>query len=151
MNEVSSMSLRSFPGDSDSRVCPQCGRPGFESWVRKIPGERNGTPLQYSCLENSMDGGALWATVHGVTNSWTGLSDFIFTFTFNESIQHIKVFKVAKKRQAQIAFKIEIYWKSTWESRKRKSHLLTTWPLLSPRFSNPVHSQASMEHYLRTS
>ena len=48
-------------------------------------------------------------TVHGVTKSWTGLSDFIFTFTFNESIQHIKVFKVAKKRQAQIAFKIEIY------------------------------------------
>ena len=127
------------------------GHPGLNPGSGRSPGERNGTPLQYSCLENSMDGGALWATVHGVTKSWTGLSDFIFTFTFNESIQHIKVFKVAKKRQAQIAFKIEIYWKSTWESRKRKSHLLTTWPLLSPRFSNPVHSQASMEHYLRTS
>ena len=127
------------------------GDPGLNPGSGRSPGERNGTPLQYSCLENSMDGGALWATVHGVTNSWTGLRDFIFTFTFKESIQHIKVFKVAKKRQAQIAFKIEIYWKSTWESRKRKSHLLTTWPLLSPRFSNTVHSQASMEHYLRTS
>ena len=40
----------------------------------------NGTPLQYSCLENSMDGGAWWAAVHGVTESWTRLSDFTFTF-----------------------------------------------------------------------
>ena len=37
----------------------------------------NGNPLQYSCLENSMDGGAWWATVHGVTKSWTLLSDFM--------------------------------------------------------------------------
>ena len=35
------------------------------------PGEGNGNPLQYSCLENSMDGGAWWATVHGVAKSWT--------------------------------------------------------------------------------
>ena len=41
----------------------------------------NGTPLQYSCLENPMDGGAWWAAVHGVAKSWTRLSDFIFTFT----------------------------------------------------------------------
>ena len=39
-------------------------------------GEGNGNPLQYSCLENSMDGGAWWATVHGVTKSRTRLSDF---------------------------------------------------------------------------
>ena len=43
-------------------------------------GEGNGTPLQYSCLENPMDGGAWWAAVHGVTESWTQLSDFTFTF-----------------------------------------------------------------------
>ena len=42
-------------------------------------GEGNGNPLQYSCLENPMDGGAWWATVHGVS-SWTRLSDFTFTF-----------------------------------------------------------------------
>ena len=40
------------------------------------PGERNGNPLQYSCLEDSMDGGAWWATVHGVAKSRTHLSDF---------------------------------------------------------------------------
>src|SRR5574337_1256279 len=43
-------------------------------------GEGNGTPLQYSCLENPMDGGAWWAAVHGVTTSRTRLSDFTFTF-----------------------------------------------------------------------
>ena len=43
----------------------------------------NGTPLQYSCLENPMDGGAWWAEVHGVAKSWTRLSDFPFTFHFH--------------------------------------------------------------------
>ena len=39
-------------------------------------------PLQYSCLENPMDGGAWWVAVHGVAEGWTWLSDFTFTFTF---------------------------------------------------------------------
>ena len=39
----------------------------------------DGTPLQYSCLENPMDGGAWWATVHGVAQSQTGLSELTFT------------------------------------------------------------------------
>ena len=46
-------------------------------------GEGNGTPLQYSCLENPMDGGAWWAVVHGVAKSRTRLSDFTFTFHFH--------------------------------------------------------------------
>jgi len=45
--------------------------------------EGNGTPLQYSCLENPMDRGAWWAAVHGVTEGWTWLSDFTFTFPFH--------------------------------------------------------------------
>ena len=45
-------------------------------WPGKSPGEGNGNPLQYSCLENPMDGGAWWAIVHGVAKSWTLLSDF---------------------------------------------------------------------------
>ena len=44
--------------------------------------EGNGTPLQYSCLENPMDRGAWWAPVHGVAKSRTRLSDFTFTFQF---------------------------------------------------------------------
>ena len=46
-------------------------------------GEGNGTPFQYSCLENPMDGGAWWAAVHGVEKSWTRLSYFTFTFYFH--------------------------------------------------------------------
>ena len=44
--------------------------------------EGNGTPLQSSCLENPMDGGAWWAAVHGVTERQTQLRDFTFTFHF---------------------------------------------------------------------
>ena len=60
----------------------------FKGWgnclaVQWLVGEGNGTPLQYSCLENPMDGGAWWPTVHGVAKSWTGLSDFTFTFHFH--------------------------------------------------------------------
>ena len=43
----------------------------------------SGTPLQYACLKNPMDGGAWWAAVHGVAKSWTRLSDFTFTFHFH--------------------------------------------------------------------
>ena len=46
-------------------------------------GEGNSTPLQYSCLENPMDGGPWWATVHGVAKSQTRLSDITFTFHFH--------------------------------------------------------------------
>ena len=46
-------------------------------------GEGSGNPLQYSCLENPMDGGAWWAAVHGVAKSRTQLSDFTFTFHFH--------------------------------------------------------------------
>ena len=47
----------------------------------KSPGKGNGNPLQHFCLKNSMDRGAWWATVHGVTKSQTRLSDFTF-FSF---------------------------------------------------------------------
>ena len=46
-------------------------------------GEGNGTPLQYSCLENPMDGGAWWAADHGVAKSRTRLSDFALTFSLS--------------------------------------------------------------------
>ena len=49
----------------------------------RSPGEGNGKPLQYTCLENAMDGGAWWAAVHGVARSRTRLSDFPFTFHFH--------------------------------------------------------------------
>ena len=48
-----------------------------------LDGDGNGTPLQYSCLENPMDRGAWWAAIHGVAKSQTRLSDFTFTFHFH--------------------------------------------------------------------
>ena len=50
--------------------------PGLIPGMGRSPEEGNGNPLHYSCLENSMDGGAWWATVHGVTKSQTRLSDY---------------------------------------------------------------------------
>ena len=64
-------------------------------WSTQSNGEGNGTPLQYSCLENPMDEGAWWAAVHGVAKSWTRLRDFPFTFHFhaleNEMATHSSV------------------------------------------------------------
>ena len=48
--------------------------------------DSDGTPLQYSCLENPMDGGAWWAAVHGVAKSRAILSNFTFTFHFHASV-----------------------------------------------------------------
>ena len=51
--------------------------------LESVIGEGNGNPLQYSCLENPMDGRAWWAAVHGVTKGQTRLIDFTFTFHFH--------------------------------------------------------------------
>ena len=65
-----------FPNGSDSKqsAC-NAGDPGSISGLGRSPGEGNDNPLQYSCLENPMDIGAWWATVHGVTKSQIRLSD----------------------------------------------------------------------------
>ena len=55
----------------------------IQKFVKFQGREGNGNPLQYSCLENPMDGGAWWAAVHGAAKSWTQLSDFTFTFHFH--------------------------------------------------------------------
>ena len=69
------MAKGSSPPTVPARFCDQ---PLITSIVNV--GEGNGTPFQYSCLENPMDGGAWWAAVHGVAKSRTRLSDFTFTF-----------------------------------------------------------------------
>ena len=70
-----------FPGGSEVKASAcNAGDLGSIPGLGGSTGEGNGNPLQYSCLENPMDGGAWWATVHGVAKSWTGLSDFTFTF-----------------------------------------------------------------------
>ena len=68
-----------------SNLCLLCFLDWQSSSLPLAPpgGKGNGTPLQYSRLENPMDGGAWWAAVHGVTEGQTRLSDFIFTFHFH--------------------------------------------------------------------
>ena len=75
------LAIRGFPGGSDSKesAC-KAGDPGSTLGLGRSPGEGNGNPLQYSCLENPMDRGTWWATVHGVSKSWRRLSNFTFTF-----------------------------------------------------------------------
>ena len=66
-----------FPsGSGGTESACNVGDLGSIAGLGRSPGEGNGNPLQYSFLENSMDGGAWWATVHGVTKSQTRLSDF---------------------------------------------------------------------------
>ena len=64
------------PSRSDSKdfTC-NTGNPGMIPGSGRSPGGGHGNSLQYSCLENSMGGGARWAAVHGVTKSQTGLSN----------------------------------------------------------------------------
>ena len=72
------MLIFGFPGGSDGKASAHnAGNLGSIPGLGRSPGEGNGNPLQYSCLENSMDGGAWWATVHAVTKNWTRLSDLI--------------------------------------------------------------------------
>ena len=70
----------SYAGGSDGKVSAyNAGDPGSIPGSGRSPGEGNGNPLKYSCLENRMDRGAWWATVHGVAKSRTQLSDFTHT------------------------------------------------------------------------
>ena len=84
-----------YPGPA-AKLTPLNHLPHFQATAREVfrggeadpkskpkfrsPGEGNGNPLQYSCLENSTDGAAWWVTAHGVAKSRTPLSDFTFTF-----------------------------------------------------------------------
>ena len=69
-------SIWEFPGGSDGKESACNMRdPGLIPGLGRSPGEGNGYPLQYHCLENSVDRGAWQAAVHGVTKSQTRLSD----------------------------------------------------------------------------
>ena len=74
---------------------PACnaGDPGLIAGWGRSPRERNDSPLQYSCLENSMDRGAWWATVQRMAKSWTWLSDLTLSLSFTFSWSSSPVYK----------------------------------------------------------
>ena len=75
MNHLNIMVLlifMGFHGGSDGKASARhAGDPGSIPGLGRSPGEGNDNPLEYSCLKNSMDRGAWWATVHGITQSHT--------------------------------------------------------------------------------
>ena len=104
-------------GDAgDLSLIPGSGRP---------PGEGNGNPLQYSCLENFMDRGAWWVPVHGVPNSWTWLSMHAHSillgniFKLNTISSHYKPTLVVEGGDSRMHLKIMI-----WLVRQRASELV---------------------------
>ena len=69
--------IAGFPGGSEVKASAwNAGDSGLIPGLGRSPGEGNGNSLQYFCLENPMEGGAWWATVHGVTKSRTRLSNW---------------------------------------------------------------------------
>ena len=75
-NFQTTINSKGFPGGSEVKAsASNMGDLGSIPGSGRSPGEGNGNPLQYSCLENPMDGGAWWATVHGVAKSQTRLTD----------------------------------------------------------------------------
>ena len=112
---------RGFPGGLEVKAsaCNTGDRGSIPGWGR-FPGEGNGNPLPYSCLENPTDRGAWWATVHRVAKSQTWLSNFTFTF-FQELTEHIQdmVLKHSFFTRLKYTFGITV-------SRKTK-HLAQNW------------------------
>ena len=81
------MGFHGGPGGKVS-ACNE-GGPGSIPGSGRYPGEGNSNPLQYSCVKNSMNRGAWWATIHGLTKNWTRLSDFTHLYF----IDNCKIFK----------------------------------------------------------
>ena len=66
------LNIIKLPGGSDGKASAcNVGDLGSIPGLERSSGEANGNPLQYPCLENPMDGGALYVTIHGVAKSWT--------------------------------------------------------------------------------
>ena len=72
---INSQEMGFYGGTEGRESACNAGDPGSIPGLGRSPGEEHGNPLQYSCLENSMDRGTWQATAHGVTKSWIPMSD----------------------------------------------------------------------------
>ena len=108
-----------LPGDSESKESAyNAGDLHLFPGLERFPGEGNGNPLQYSCLENSMDRKSRQATGHRVTKSrsWTWLRDFHFFFSFShyfssvQSLSHVRLFATSWTAARQASLSITNSW-----------------------------------------
>ena len=127
------MCLSGVPGGSDGKESPySAGDLGSIPGLGRSPGGGNGNTLQYSCLENSMQGGAWRATVHGIPKSRTWLSDFLFFFFFfkcvsvnksnkteMETLSHLKNHPQSKTLFPKMFFYIKHNFLSTKSEKKK--------------------------------
>ena len=82
------MDLSQFQcGSASKESACNVGDLGSIPELGRSPAEGNGNPLQYYCLENPMDRGACYATIHGVTKSWTSLNVFTYNDTYGTYTQ----------------------------------------------------------------
>ena len=131
-SSLSLFTLQGFPGGSGGKdsAC-NVGDPGSILGLRRFPGEGNGKPFWYSCLENPMDGGAWKATVHGVAKNQTRLSDFTIP-SFCTKIRCFSYHFYLQNRSEKL-YMWEVWWvtgqsnlaKSTWENKWRRWYQVT--------------------------
>ena len=101
----------------------RCRRPGFDSWVGKIPWRRKYNPLQYSCLENPMDRGAWWATVHGVmSQTWLSETTTNICIKYALHCHDTKVMHVSSNK-----LQCKQLWKEERQKAKEKREDISIW------------------------
>ena len=104
-------SERDLPGGLDGKASAyNLGDLGSIPGSGRSPGEGNGNPLQYSCLENPMGGGAWWATVHGVKKSRTRLSDFTHSLTHSLTHSQRGISSRSQSHTTRTRRKLEAPW-----------------------------------------
>ena len=108
------MISRGFPGGSSGKESScQCRRPGFDHGSGRSPGEGNGYPLQYSCLQNLMDRGAWWVTVHRVTESQILLRRLRCTHAEYSVKMHVTFIFTGKPKSSCDSLYCDICWITT--------------------------------------
>ena len=121
-----------FPGSSDSRASAySAGDLGSIPGSGRSPGEGNGNPLHYSCLENPMDRGAWWATIHGVAKSQTWLRDFCVCVCVCVCVCTWNIFKKCRDGERKETSKEGKKWAEEWRGgreRRRKETRLNKQP-----------------------
>ena len=139
----------SFPGSSVSKesAC-NAGDQGLILGLGRSPRDGNGNPLQYSCLENPVDRGAWWASVHGVAQSWTWLKRLSVHACIGErngNPLQCSCLENPRDRGAWWAAIYGVAQSQTWLKRHSSSSQFSSWKILWPQEPGGLQSIGSQE------